>query len=90
MGTATSKNSQCETIACIETDVRGKQSAKTAQFVTVGYDDPRTNRTVDRHLCPVSSGNTLASLIRNSGVYRRHSFQHSQTCFKNIYKFGHC
>ncbi|WP_426193833.1 hypothetical protein [Massilia sp. DWR3-1-1] len=66
MATETWKDADSRTIAYIETDARGKQTAKTAQCVTIGYYDPRTNWTVDRHLCWVSSGNTLASLIRNS------------------------
>lgn len=55
-----------KTIGYIETDARGKQTAKTAQFVTVGYYDPRTNWTVDRRCCRVSSGNTLLALIQQA------------------------
>lgn len=66
MQTDTLKDSQLKTIGYIETDARGKQIARTAQFVTVGYYDPITNWTVDRHYCRVSSGNTLALLIRSA------------------------
>ena len=76
MRTDTLKDAQLKTIGYIDTDARGKQTARTAQFVTVGYYDPRTNWTVDRHFCRVSSGNTLASLIRHSeGATARHPTQ---------------
>jgi hypothetical protein len=66
MRTDTLRDAHFKTIGYIETDARGKQTAKTAQFVTLGYYDPGTNWTVDRHFCRVSSGNSLASLISNS------------------------
>jgi hypothetical protein len=61
--TDTLKDSQSRTIGYIETDSRGKQTARTAQHITVGYYDPRTNWTVDRNNCRVSSGNTLMALL---------------------------
>jgi hypothetical protein len=48
--TDTLKDSQSRTIGYIETDSRGKQTA-------------RTNWTVDRNNCRVSSGNTLMALL---------------------------
>lgn len=63
MQTDTLKDSQSRTIGYIETDSRGKQTARTAQHITVGYYDPRTNWTVDRNNCRVSSGNTLMALL---------------------------
>lgn len=66
MRTDTLTDAQFKTIGYIETDARGKQTAKTAQYVTVGYYDPGTNWTVDRDFCRVSSGNTLESLLLNS------------------------
>jgi len=65
MGTDILKDAQSRTIGYIETDARGWQTARTALHVTVGYYDPRTNWTVDRHDCRVSSGNTLATLLLN-------------------------
>jgi len=63
MRTDTLKDAQSRTIGYIDTDANGKQTARTAQFVNVGYYDPRTNWTVDRNHCRVSSGNTLTALI---------------------------
>lgn len=63
MQTDTLKDSQSRTIGYIETDSRGKQTARTARHITVGYYDPRTNWTVDRNSCRVSSGNTLMALL---------------------------
>ena len=65
MGTDILKDAQSRTIGYIQTDSRGRQTARTARHVTVGYYDPRTNWTVDRHDCRVSSGNTLATLLLN-------------------------
>lgn len=64
--TDTLKDSQSRTIGYIETDSRGKQTARTARHITVGYYDPRTNWTVDRNNCRVSSGNTLMALLLQS------------------------
>lgn len=58
-------DAQFHTIGYIETDSRGKQTAKTPQYVTIGYYDPRTNWTTDQNFCRISSGNTLAWLLRN-------------------------
>jgi hypothetical protein len=66
MQTDTLKDAQSRTIGYIETDSRGKQTARTVQYITVGYYDPRTNWTVDRHNCRVSSGNTLIALLQNA------------------------
>lgn len=63
MRTDTLKDAQSRIIGYIETDPNGKQTAKTARHITVGYYDPRTNWTVNRHDCRVSSGNTLAALL---------------------------
>ena len=63
MQTDTLKDSQSRTIGYIETDSRGKQTARTTRHITVGYYDPRTNWTVDRNNCRVSSGNTLMALL---------------------------
>ena len=63
MRTDTLTDAQSRTIGYIETDARGRQTARTAQYITVGYYDPRTNWTVDRHNCRVSSGNTLLALL---------------------------
>lgn len=63
MRTDTLKDAHFRTIGYIDTDARGKQTGKTAQFVTVGHYDPNTNWTTDRHFHRVSSGNTLAALI---------------------------
>jgi len=68
MGTDILKDSQSRTIGYIETDSRGRQTARSAQHVTVGYYEPRTNWTVDRNDCRVSSGNTLATLLLNSQI----------------------
>jgi len=61
--TDTLKDAQSRTIGYIETDSRGKQTARTARHITVGYYDPRTNWTVDQNSCRVSSGNTLMALL---------------------------
>lgn len=66
MRTDTLTDAQFNTIGYIETDARGKQTAKTAQHVTVGFYDPQTNWTTDRHYCRLSSGNTLAWLLRTT------------------------
>jgi hypothetical protein len=66
MRTDTLTDAQFNTIGYIDTDARGKQTAKTPSFEIVGYYDPRTNWTVDRHCCRVSSGNTLAWLLRTT------------------------
>lgn len=63
MRTDTLKDAQSRIIGYIETDPNGRQTAKTARHITVGYYDPRTNWTVNRHNCRVSSGNTLAALL---------------------------
>jgi hypothetical protein len=66
MQTDTLKDAQSRTIGYIETDSRGKQTARTVRYITVGYYDPRTNWTVDRYNCRVSSGNTLITLLQNA------------------------
>jgi len=68
MQTETLTDAQFNVIGYIETDSSGKQTAKTARYVTVGYYCPRNNWTVDRHFCRVSSGNTLACLVLDSSA----------------------
>lgn len=63
MRTETLKDAHSRTIGYIETDASGKQTARNVRHLSVGYYDPRTNWTVDRHGCRVSSGNTLLALL---------------------------
>jgi len=63
MRTDTLRDAQARTIGYIETDSRGRQTAKTTEYITVGYYNPGNNWTVDRHNCRVSSGNTLEALL---------------------------
>lgn len=66
MSRETLKDAHSHTIGFIDTDAKGKQTARNARFTTVGYYDPRTNATIDAHFRRVSSGNALSALIKCS------------------------
>ena len=64
MSRETLKDAQFRTIGFIDFDASGKQTARDSRFKVVGYYDPRTNSTSDAGFRRVSTGNTLAALIR--------------------------
>jgi hypothetical protein len=47
----------------ITTDPSGRQRAVSARGLTLGYYDPRTNKTADSRGLKVAQGNVLAGLI---------------------------
>lgn len=59
----TLRDARHRVIGYIDTASDGRQSARDAQFHTVGHYDPRTNITKDQRFHKVGHGNLLSSLI---------------------------
>jgi hypothetical protein len=57
------KDARGLTLGRITTDPSGRQRAVSARGLTLGYYDPKTNRTTDSRGLKVAEGNALAALI---------------------------
>jgi hypothetical protein len=62
------KDARGLTIGRITTDSSGRQKAVDARGLTVGYYDPKANRTTDARGLKVGEGNLLAALIVQARV----------------------
>lgn len=59
------KDSRYRTIGYIEDMPGGKQKALDASYRTLGFYDPKTNKTVDASYRTIANGNVLSGLIFN-------------------------